>query len=408
MTQPKHILVLYSGGLDTSVMVHWLKNEYNAKITCFTANVGQQDDFSNMHEKAMATGASDCHVVDLKDDFVKNYVFTLIKSQAEYENNYLMGTALARPCIAKAAVELAQKLNCDAIAHGATGKGNDQIRFEIAIQTLAPKIKILAPWRIWPYESRQDLIDYASLHNIPITASAEKPFSIDENIMHTSYEGGVLENILKKAPNDLYQQVNHPNDCPKAADKVIIDFNKGIPVAINGQTLAPVECLKICNEIAGKHGIGHIDIIENRFIGIKSRGVYEQPGTALLQKAHAYLGQITLDKQLARILSQLKPQIADLIYNGFWFSPEFIAYKTLIDHINLNLTGQVTVSCQFGHITPVAIQAEQSFYSDELASFDSSNNFSHADAEGFIKLQSLRLQQQSKTIKQNMHLLEND
>nr|MBP9091950.1 argininosuccinate synthase [bacterium] len=314
----KKILLAYSGGLDTSCILTWLKEKYNVPVVAYCANVGQEEDFDAVHEKALKTGAEKCIIDDLKAEFVKDFIFPSIQANAVYEAVYLLGTSLARPCIAQGMVEAALREGCDYIAHGATGKGNDQVRFELAVKSLAPQLGVIAPWREWEYQSRTDLFEYAEKHGIPLPITKEKPYSMDANLMHISYEGGILEDPWQQAPENIYLWTKNPEEAPDKAQFVEIEFVQGVPVAIDGEKLGPVELVEKANEIAAAHGVGRIDLVENRFIGIKSRGVYETPGVTILLQAHQAVESLTLDKEVAHLKQSLVSKIAELTYNGFW------------------------------------------------------------------------------------------
>ncbi len=389
--RPKRIVLAYSGGLDTSVILRWLIETYSAEVIAFTADLGQKEDWEEVKRRALALGAKDVVILDLKEEFVKEYVFFAIKANARYEDWYLLGTSLARPLIAKAQVEVAKKFGADALAHGATGKGNDQVRFELTYNALAPELKVIAPWRIWNFKGRSDLIKYAQEKNIPIPITPEKPYSIDANLFHISYEGGILEDLWQEPPEDMFILTNSPEKAPDKPEYIEIIFEKGEPVAINGESLSPAQLLSKLNEIGGRHGIGRVDMVENRFVGIKSRGVYETPGGTILHIAHRALEQITLDREVMRLKDQLMPKIAELIYYGFWFSPEFSALKTFIEQTQDRVSGVVRLKLYKGNCIPVGRKSDKSLYKTSLASFDEEGGYNQKDAEGFIRLQALRL-----------------
>ncbi len=385
------VVLAYSGGLDTSVMVSWLKETYDCEVIAYTADVGQGAELDGLREKALATGCSDIYIDDLREEFVSDYVYTAVKMAAVYEGTYLLGTSVARPLIAKKQIELAQKLGADAVAHGATGKGNDQIRFELGYYGLMPEIKVIAPWREWTYRSRTELLQYASERNIPVVASKEKPYSTDANMMHVSYEGGILEDPWAEAPEQIYLMTNAPEKAPDEAQVIELDFEAGIPVAINGEMVSPAEMLTRLNAIGGEHGIGRIDIVENRFIGMKSRGVYETPGVTILHHAHRALETITLDKEVMLLRDSLGTKIAELIYNGFWFSPEFQSIKVMVNEGQKQVNGTVRLKLYKGHCYVLGRKSPNTLYSEQLATFEEDEVYDQKDAEGFIKLQALRL-----------------
>ncbi len=385
------VVLAYSGGLDTSVMVSWLKETYDCEVIAYTADVGQGAELDGLREKALATGCSDIYIDDLREEFVSEYVYTAVKMAAVYEGTYLLGTSVARPLIAKKQIELAQKLGADAVAHGATGKGNDQIRFELGYYGLMPEIKVIAPWREWAYRSRTELLHYASERNIPVVASKEKPYSTDANMMHVSYEGGILEDPWAEAPEQIYLMTNAPEKAPDEAQIIELDFEAGVPVAINGEMVSPAEMLTRLNAIGGEHGIGRIDIVENRFIGMKSRGVYETPGVTILHHAHRALETITLDKEVMLLRDSLGTKIAELIYNGFWFSPEFQSLKVMVNEGQKQVNGTVRLKLYKGHCYVLGRKSPNTLYSEQLATFEEDEVYDQKDAEGFIKLQALRL-----------------
>jgi argininosuccinate synthase len=387
----KKILLAYSGGLDTSCILAWLKDKYNVPIIAYCADVGQNEDLSKVKEKALKTGAEKCIIDDLKAEFVKDFIFPSIQANATYESVYLMGTSLARPCIAKGMVETALREGCDYIAHGATGKGNDQVRFELTVKALAPQLKVIAPWREWQYQGRSDLFDYAESKNIPLPVCKEKPYSMDANIMHISYEGGILENPWSEAPEDIYLWTKAPEDAPDQAEFITIDFEHGIPFAINGKNLPPVALLELANEIAAKHGVGRVDLVENRFVGIKSRGIYETPGVTILQQAHKAVESLTLDKEVSHLKESLALKIAELTYNGFWFAPEMGLLQKFVSDSQSCVTGTAKLKLYKGNSMVVARKSPQSLYNEHLSSFENMSAFNPADSGGFININGLRL-----------------
>jgi argininosuccinate synthase len=393
MTEKKinKIVLAYSGGLDTSVMLHWLKEQYDCEVVCYCADVGQGEELDGLDEKARATGASRLYVEDLREEFVREYVWTAVKANAVYEGIYLMGTSLARPVIAKRQIEIARRENADAVAHGSTGKGNDQVRFELTYYALQPDIKVIAPWRDWEFKGRSDLIAYAKQHGIPVTATQEKPYSTDRNLMHVSYEGGILEDPWAEPPENIFQLTRSPEAAKPEAEYVELSFEKGEPVAINGEAVGPVALLERLNTLAGEHGIGRIDLVENRFVGMKSRGVYETPGVTLLQAAHRALESITLDREVMHLRDSLGVKFAESIYYGFWFSPEFELMRNLIDDTQKNVSGDVRLKLFRGNTIVVGRRSPNSLYSEKVATFEADSVYNQRDAEGFIKLNALRL-----------------
>src|SRR4026209_698884 len=351
MTEKKlnKIVLAYSGGLDTSVMLRWLKEEYGCEVVCYCADVGQGEELSGLEEKALASGASKLYVEDLREEFVRDYVWTAVKANALYEGVYLLGTSLARPVIAKRQIEIARKEGADAVAHGATGKGNDQVRFELTYYALQPDIKVIAPWREWDFKGRTDLIAYAKDHNIPVTATAEKPYSTDANLMHISYEGGILEDPWAEPPGNIFQLTRSPENARAEAQYVEISFEKGEHVAIDGKYLDPVTLLETLNKTGGEHGIGRVDLVENRFVGMKSRGVYETPGVTILQAAHRALESITLDREVMHLRDSLGVKFAESVYYGFWFAPEFELKKKMVNETQHNVSGDVRLKLYRGN-----------------------------------------------------------
>lgn len=386
----KKIVLAYSGGLDTSVMLHWLKQKYQCEIIAYCADVGQDSELAGLEEKALKTGASKIFVVDLKKEFVENTIFPAIQAQAVYEGCYLLGTSLARPIIAKKQIEIALAEGADAVAHGATGKGNDQIRFELAYQALAPEITPIAPWREWPFQGRNDLIAYAKEHNIPVSATAAKPYSTDRNLMHISFEGGVLENPWTAPPEDLFVLTQNLNQTPDSPEILEIEYAHGIPVAINSQKLGAVELLTKLNQLGGKHGIGRIDIVENRYTGMKSRGIYETPGVTILHIAHRAIESITVDRESMHLRDSLSSKFAELIYNGYWFAPEFQMLLNFLKPMQQKVTGTVRLDLFKGNARITGRKSPNSLYSEKLVSFEGNHGFTPSDATGFIKLNALR------------------
>jgi argininosuccinate synthase len=387
----KKIVLAYSGGLDTSVAIKWLKEEYGAEVIAFCADLGQGEDLKAIKNKALKTGASKVYMEDLREEFVKDYIFPMLRANAVYEGGYLMGTSIARPLIAKKQIEIAKKEKAAAVAHGATGKGNDQVRFELTYYALKPDIKVIAPWRLWPFDSRQSLIEYAQSHNIPVPVTKEKPYSTDMNIFHISYEGGILEDPWAEPPSDMYTMIVPPEKAPNKPTYIEIGYEKGNPVSVNGKKMKPVKLLQKLNAIAGLNGIGRLDIVENRYVGMKSRGVYETPGGTVLHAAHRAIESITLDREVLHLRDSLIPKYSELIYYGYWFSPERSALQKFIDEVQENVTGTVRLKLYKGSVTVVGRKSPVSLYRPELATFEAEEVYNQKDAEGFIKLNSLRL-----------------
>ncbi len=391
-SNPKRICLAYSGGLDTSVILRWLIEEYGCEVVCYCANVGQEEELSGLSEKAQQTGAADCIIRDLREEFVRDYVFPAIRGNAVYEGVYLLGTALARPLIAKHHVEVARETGCDAVAHGATGKGNDQIRFELTFRALAPELRVIAPWRVWDLRSRTDCMAYAQKYEIPVSASVKKPYSMDRNILHCSFEGGILEDPWCAPEEDMFILTSSAEEAPETPAELIIGFEQGDPVSIDGEVLDSVALLSRLNHVAGAHGVGRVDMVENRFVGLKSRGVYETPGGTVLHVAHRALESITLDREVMHEKDLLAPRFAELIYNGFWFSPEMEFLRAAIDASQKKVTGDVRVKLYKTGVQVTGRRSPFSLYSEELATFEEDEGaYDQADATGFIRLQGLRL-----------------
>jgi argininosuccinate synthase len=386
MSDIKKVVVAYSGGLDTSIILSWIKEHYNAEVIACCVNVGQDKELAGLKEKAIKTGASKAYIIDAQHEFVTDYIFPAVKANALYENRYLLGTSLARPIIAKKIVEVAKKEKADAICHGATGKGNDQVRFELAFKALMPEAKIIAPWREWEIKSRNDAIDYAKKRNIPVPVTKAKPYSSDANLWHISYEGGILENLENEYDDSMFQMTVSPKEAPNKPTYVKIDFVKGTPVAINGKSFKPVELIKKLNQVAGANAIGRIDIVENRLVGMKSRGVYEAPAATLLYFAHNELESLTVDRDTAHYKEILSHKYAELAYNGVWFAPIREALDAFINVTQKYVTGSVTVSLYKGNIKVVSRKAKHPLYWEELATFDKDAVYNQKDAEGFINL----------------------
>lgn len=385
------IVLAYSGGLDTSVAIEWLKQSYGAEIIAFCADLGQGEDLDGVEEKALKTGASKAYVEDLREIFAADYIFPMLRTNAVYEGSYLLGTSIARPLIAKRQIEIATKEGADAVAHGATGKGNDQVRFELTYYALNPGIKVIAPWREWPFDSRSSLIEYAEKHHIPVTATRNKPYSTDRNLLHISYEGGILEDPWSEPPADMYTIMTAPEKAPDKPVYLEISYEKGDPVALDGVRMTPAALLERLNGIAGGNGIGRVDIVENRYVGIKSRGVYETPGGTVLHTAHRAIESLTLDREVLHLRDSLITRYAELVYYGYWFSPEREAMQLMMDDIQKNVTGIVRLKLYKGNCLVVGRKSENSLYNPELATFEKDAVYNQRDAEGFIKLNALRL-----------------
>ncbi|HDN94617.1 MAG TPA: argininosuccinate synthase, partial [Nitrospirae bacterium] len=390
------VVLAYSGGLDTSIVINWLIETYGCEVIAYCADLGQEEDMKAVKKKALKTGASKAYVLDLKEEFVKDYVFPMLRANAVYEGAYLMGTSIARPLIAKKQIEIAVKEKADAVSHGATGKGNDQVRFELAFYALKPDIKVIAPWREWDLDSRESLVKYAKNHGIPVPVTKKKPYSTDPNLFHISYEGGILEDPWAEPPEDMFAMTVSPEKAPSKAMYIEVGYKNGDPVTVNGKKLSPAKLLKKLNAIAGKHGIGRLDIVENRFVGMKSRGVYETPGGTVLQAAHRAMESITLDRELLHLRDSLIPKYSELIYNGFWFSPERKALQGFMDNAQKGVTGTVRLKLYKGNTIVAGRKAPKSLYNSELATFEADNVYDQKDAEGFIKLNALRLKLQTR------------
>lgn len=383
----KKVVLAYSGGLDTSVIVKWLIENYNCEVVCYAADVGQEEELDGLEEKAISTGASKCYIEDLSEEFAKDYVFPFIKANAVYEDRYLLGTSLARPVIAKKHIEIALKEGADAVCHGATGKGNDQVRFEMGFKALAPEIEIIAPWREWDLHSRSLLFDYAEKHNIPLTGvTKNKPYSMDRNLLHISFEGGILEDPFNEPEEDMFLLTKSPEKAPDKPTYVNIDFELGEPVAIDDEKLSPANLMRKLNKIAGDNGVGRIDIVENRLVGIKSRGVYETPAGTVLIAAHRDLESICLDRDTQHLKDKLAPEYATLVYNGLWFSKKRESLDAFINETQKNVTGTVRVKLYKGNCTIVGRKSPYSLYSEDIASFEQSKLYDQKDATGFINV----------------------
>ena len=391
----KTIVLAYSGGLDTSVILKWLANEYGCPVIAYSADIGQKEDWDAVRAKGMATGASKVVVSDLREEFVRDYIFSAFRANAIYEGSYLLGTSLARPLIAKEQVRIAAAEGADAVSHGATGKGNDQVRFELSYMALNPRLTIIAPWRIWDLNSRQKLVAFAQEHNIPVPVTKKNPYSSDENLLHISFEGGILEDPWNEPDEDMFKLTVSPEKAPDRPTYVEIDFEQGTPSAIDGERLGPVGLMTRLNALGGANGIGRLDMVENRFVGMKSRGVYETPGGTILRSAHRDLETITLDREVMAIRDSLVPRYSQLIYNGFWFSPEMRLLQRTMDDAQTTVNGTVRLKLYKGNCTPVGRKSANSLYSESFATFEEDEVYNQADATGFIRLNALRLRIQA-------------
>jgi argininosuccinate synthase len=392
LNPPKRVCLAYSGGLDTSVILRWLIEEYGCEVVAYCADVGQEEELSGLPEKSRATGAETCVIRDVREEFVRDYVFPAVRGGAIYEGVYLLGTALARPLIAKHHVDVARETGCDAVAHGATGKGNDQVRFELTFRALAPELRVIAPWREWDLRSRTDCMSYAQKFEIPVSATLKKPYSIDRNLLHCSFEGGILEDPWRAPEEEMFLLTQSPERAPDESQELVIGFEAGNAVSVDGESLAPAALLARLNRIAGTHGVGRVDLVENRFVGLKSRGVYETPGGTVLHVAHRAMESITLDREVMHEKDRLVPRFAELIYNGFWFSPEMDFLRAAIDESQRNVTGEVRVKLYKGAVRVTGRRSPLSLYSEDLVTFEEDGGvYDQADAGGFIRLQGLRL-----------------
>ncbi|HEX9664982.1 MAG TPA: argininosuccinate synthase [Thermodesulfobacteriota bacterium] len=391
MGNKEKIVLAYSGGLDTSVILCWLIEEYKADVIAYIADLGQGEDLNEIREKAIKTGATKVYVEDLRDEFVKDFVFAALKGNAVYEGTYLLGTSLARPLIAKSQMEIAEKENAFAVAHGSTGKGNDQVRFELTYYAINPEIQVIAPWRQWNLRSRNDLISYAKEHGIPVPVTVKKPYSCDRNLFHTSYEGGILEDPWQPPPEDMFEMTVSPEDAPDEPTFLDIAFEEGVPVKLDGEDLSPADLLYKLNEIGGKNGVGRVDMVENRFVGIKSRGVYETPGGTILQTAHRAVESITMDREVMHLRDSLIPKFSELIYYGFWYSSEMEMIRAAIEESQRNVTGTSRLKIYKGNVTVAGRRSPYSLYQRDLATFEEDSIYNQSDATGFIKLNALRL-----------------
>jgi argininosuccinate synthase len=391
MPDVKKVALAYSGGLDTSVILRWLIEHYRCEVVAFCADLGQGEELITVRDKALKTGASGVHIVDLREPFVQDFIFPMLRGAAVYEGSYLLGTSIARPLIAQAQVEVAHREGADAVAHGATGKGNDQVRFELTYAALAPELRVIAPWREWDLNSRTALIEFAKRHDIPVPVTAERPYSMDRNLFHVSYEGGILEDPWSEPPDKMYLLTQSPEAAPDISVAVEIEFEAGNPVAVDGRRLPPVALLERVNRLGAEHGIGRVDLVENRFVGMKSRGCYETPGGTILVAARRALESITLDREVLHLRDSLVPRYAEMIYYGFWFSPERQALQRFLDECVADVTGTVRLKLYKGNVTVTGRRSPRSLYRTDFATFEADTVYRQRDAEGFINLNALRL-----------------
>lgn len=390
-SSPRKIVLAYSGGLDTSVILTWLIETYGSEVIAFCADLGQGDELDPVEEKAKRTGASKVYIEDLREEFTRDFVFPMLRANAVYEGQYLLGTSIARPLIAKRQVEIAQAEGADAVAHGATGKGNDQVRFELTYYALQPGIRVIAPWRSWDLTSRSKLIAYAEQKGIPIPVTVEKPYSSDRNLLHISYEGGILEDPWREPYEDMFLLTVAPERAPDRAEYVEIEYEAGNPVAVDGERLSPARLLARVNELGGKHGVGRVDLVENRYVGMKSRGVYETPGGTVLHAAHRAVESLTLDREVLHLRDSLVPRYAEMVYYGYWFAPERRMLQTAFDEVQQAVTGTARVKLYKGSVQVVGRKAPRSLYRTDIATFEDDTVYDQGDAEGFIRLNALRL-----------------
>jgi argininosuccinate synthase len=396
MADPMQKVVLaYSGGLDTSVIVKWLVETYGCQVIAFVADLGQEEELEGLREKGLNSGASKVLIEDLREEFARDFIFPMLRANAVYEGGYLMGTSIARPLIAKRQVEIARAEGADAVSHGATGKGNDQVRFEMTYMALNPQIRIVAPWKIWNFKSRNDLIQYAQKHGIPVPVTAEKPYSSDRNLLHISFEGGILEDPWMAPPEEMFILTRSPEKAPNQPLSIEIEFERGNPVAVNGRRMSPAKLLAELNRLGGEHGIGRADMVENRYVGMKSRGVYETPGGTILHAAHRGVESLTLDREVLHLRDSLIPRYAEMIYYGYWFSPEREMLQKLIDESQQTVTGTARVKLYKGNCIVTGRKSPRSLYAADFATFEEDQVYNQKDAEGFIRLNALRLRIQA-------------
>jgi argininosuccinate synthase len=387
----KKIVLAYSGGLDTSVILRWLVETYRCEVIAFTADIGQGEEVEEVRQKAIRTGATRCYVEDLRDEFVRDFVFPCLKANALYEGRYLLGTSMARPLIAKGQMAVAKKEGADTVSHGATGKGNDQVRFELTYYTFDPQIRVIAPWREWTFRSRTDLVEYAKQHGIPTPVTAERPYSMDRNLFHLSFEGGILEDPWAEPPEKMYVLTVSPEVAPSRPTSVEIEFEQGIPVAVDGVRMGPAALLAHLNQLGGENGIGRVDMVENRYVGMKSRGVYETPGGTILQAAHRAVESVTMDREVMHLRDSLIPRFAEAVYYGYWYSPEMEMLRAAIDESQKNVTGTARLRLYKGNCDVVGRKSPVSLYDPEVVTFEADQVYRQADASGFIRLNALRL-----------------
>ena len=387
----KKIVLAYSGGLDTSVILKWLRETYECPVVAYAADLGQAEEIDGIREKALETGADDVIIDDLKEEFVRDFVWPALRANAVYESTYLLGTSLARPLIARGQVEVAERVGADAVSHGATGKGNDQVRFELAYMALDPSLKIIAPWRTWDFKGREDLMDYARSKGIPVPVTKKKPYSSDRNLLHISFEGGILEDTWTEPPEDMFVLSVSPEKAPDKPTYLEIEFKEGDPVSVNGETMSPANLLAHLNDLGGRNGVGRVDMVENRYVGMKSRGVYETPGGTILRVGHIAMESITVDREVMHIRDGLIPRYADMIYNGYWFSPEREMLQALIDATQKKVNGVVRIKLYKGNCIVVGRMSRSSLYDSDFATFEEDEVYRQKDAEGFIRLNGLRL-----------------
>ncbi|MDA3873297.1 MAG: argininosuccinate synthase [Kiritimatiellae bacterium] len=392
----KKIVLAYSGGLDTSIILKWLQEEYDAEVICYASDVGQQEELDGMEAKALKHGASKCIVDDVRAEFAKDFVYPMIRGNAVYESGYLLGTSIARPLIAKRLVEVAHEHGATAIAHGATGKGNDQVRFELTAYALDPSIEVIAPWRFWKFKSRTELMEYAESRGIEVPVTAKKPYSMDRNLLHISYEGGVLEDPWRAPDKDMFMLTTDPEDAPDTPEEIEIGYEKGDAVSLNGESMSALDLMLKLNVIAGKHGIGRVDIVENRYVGMKSRGVYETPAGTILYKGREAVEQLAMDREVLHLRDSLAPKYAELVYNGYWFAPERLMLQAAIDEAASHTTGVARLKLYKGNITVTGRKSPYSLYDEDVATFEKDEVYDQKDAHGFIRLNSLRLRMRAK------------
>jgi len=398
---PQKIVLAYSGGLDTSVILSWLIDTYGSEVVAFCADLGQGEELAPVEQKARAGGARAVYIDDLREEFVRDFVFPMFRAGAIYEHVYLLGTSIARPLIAKRQIEIARREGAEAVAHGATGKGNDQVRFELTYYALQPDIRVIAPWREWELNSRSKLIAFAERKGIPIPVTAEKPYSMDRNLLHISYEGGILEDPWREPYEDMFVLTASPERAPDKAEYVEIDFEAGNPVAVNGQRLGPVDVLATLNTIGARHGVGRVDLVENRYVGMKSRGVYETPGGTILFVAHRALESLTLDREVMHLRDTLVPRYAEMVYYGYWFAPERYMLQAAVDEAQRTVAGTVRVKLYKGNVIVAGRKSARSLYDPEVATFEEDSVYRQADAEGFVRLNALRLRIRASVEKKN-------